>query len=87
MSQYTNWDFISLVSKYGNAFEERDHGQLFCLDSAKEIVDMLLSECDQPNVEQRDQVEISAGGHTEHGFTLQTTIGETECAALVVATG
>ncbi len=86
LSQYTNWDFISLVSKYGIAFEERDHGQLFCLDSAKEIVDMLLSECDQPNIEQRYQVEISAIAHTEQGFTLQTTIGEIECASLVVAT-
>ncbi|RBM69073.1 aminoacetone oxidase family FAD-binding enzyme [Vibrio tarriae] len=87
LSQYTNWDFISLVSKYGIAYEERDHGQLFCLDSAKEIVDMLLSECNQPNIEQRYQVEISSIAHTEQGFTLQTTIGEIECASLVVATG
>lgn len=87
LSQYTNWDFISLVSKYGIAYEERDHGQLFCLDSAKEIVDMLLSECNQPTIEQRYQVEISTIAHTEQGFTLQTTIGEIECASLVVATG
>lgn len=87
LSQYTNWDFISLVSKYEIAFEERDHGQLFCLDSAKEIVNMLLSECDQPTITQRYQQEILSTAQTDTGFVLNVAGKEIECESLVVATG
>ncbi len=87
LSQYTNWDFISMVSKYGIEFEERSHGQLFCLDSAKDIVKMLLDECDMPNIEQRYQIETLAIKQTEQGFTLHTSRGDIECESLVVATG
>lgn len=87
LSQYTNWDFISLVSKYEIAFEERDHGQLFCLDSAKEIVNMLLSECDQPTITQRYQQEILSTVQTETGFVLNVAGKAIECESLVVATG
>ncbi|MBD0787840.1 NAD(P)/FAD-dependent oxidoreductase [Vibrio sp. Y2-5] len=87
LSQYTNWDFISMVSKYGIEFEERSHGQLFCLDSAKDIVKMLLEECDLPNISQRYQVETLEIQKTEQGFFLHTTQGDIECDSLVVATG
>lgn len=87
LSQYTNWDFISLVSKYGIDYEERDHGQLFCLDSAKNIVDMLLSECRLPNIEFRYQVEIDNIEQTEHGFCFSANGQLIECESLVVATG
>ena len=87
LSQYTNWDFISMVSKHGIEFEERDHGQLFCLDSAKDIVNMLLAECDQANIEQQYQVEIEQINKTETGFQLATNKGEITCESLVIATG
>lgn len=87
LSQYTNWDFIAMVGKYGIAYEERDHGQLFCLDSAKDIVNMLLAECDQPTIRQRYQVETLEIAKTEQGFNLKTSAGDIECQSLVVATG
>ncbi|MBF9002012.1 NAD(P)/FAD-dependent oxidoreductase [Vibrio sp. NFV-1] len=88
LSQYTNWDFISMVSKYGIEFEERDHGQLFCLESAKDIVSMLLKECEQPNIEQQYQVDIEAIQTIDDGgFVLATNKGEIVCQSLVVATG
>ena len=88
LSQYTNWDFISLVSKYGIEFEERDHGQLFCLDSAKDIVSMLLSECSLTNnVVLRYQQHIDSIEKTEHGFQLQVNTKPIECTSLVIATG
>ncbi|MES1010479.1 NAD(P)/FAD-dependent oxidoreductase, partial [Vibrio cholerae] len=68
LSQYSNWDFISLVSKHGIEFEEREHGQLFCVDSAKEIVNLLLAECDQPTLKQRYQVDIQTISQTADGF-------------------
>ncbi|MBP3140581.1 NAD(P)/FAD-dependent oxidoreductase [Aliivibrio fischeri] len=87
LSQYTNWDFISLISKYGIEFEERDHGQLFCIDSAKEIVDMLLKECELVGVNYRYRCEISGIKKTDTGFTLMLDLDELACESLVVATG
>ncbi|SJL85038.1 NAD(P)/FAD-dependent oxidoreductase [Vibrio palustris] len=87
LSQYTQWDFIGLVSQYGIDYEERDHGQLFCQDSAKDIVKMLLAEVDQPTIEQQYQVGVTQINDVENGFSLATTHGEIECESLVIATG
>ncbi|OIQ25013.1 NAD(P)/FAD-dependent oxidoreductase [uncultured Vibrio sp.] len=87
LSQYTNWDFISLVSKYGIDFEEREHGQLFCLDSSKQIVSMLLDECKQETITQRYQAEVTDIEKQESGFTLRINGGLIECQSLVIATG
>ncbi len=45
LSRYTQWDFIAMVERHGIAYEERKHGQLFCRDSAADILAMLLQEC------------------------------------------
>jgi len=89
LSQYTNWDFISMVSKHGIEFEERDHGQLFCVGDydSKDIVKMLLAECDYPSVSQRYQQDIHHIEKTESGFTLHANTSVIECQSLVVATG
>lgn len=89
LSQYTNWDFISLVSQHGIEFEERDHGQLFCVGdyTSKDIVKMLLAECDLPSVSQRYQQDVHQIEKTEHGFTLHANTSVIECQSLVVATG
>src|SRR5690606_3616496 len=42
LDRYTSWDFIALVEKHGIAYHERRHGQLFCNDSAKDILAMLV---------------------------------------------
>ncbi len=59
LSRYTQWDFIALVERYGIAYEERKHGQLFCQDSAKDILNMLLGECEQAGVEIKTRCEAS----------------------------
>ncbi|PQJ44803.1 hypothetical protein BTO00_01095 [Vibrio campbellii] len=89
LSQYTNWDFISMVSKHGIEFEERDHGQLFCVDpsTAKDIVKMLLAECDMPNIQQRYQCDVHSIEKTDAGFRLHAGTENIECESLVVATG
>ncbi|WGW00309.1 NAD(P)/FAD-dependent oxidoreductase [Vibrio sp. YMD68] len=87
LSQYTNWDFISLVSKHGIEFEEREHGQLFCVDSAKQIVRMLLDECQLNSITQRYQANITRVEQNETGFTLDIDSDVIECQSLVVATG
>ena len=87
LSQYTNWDFIAMVSKYGIEFEERDHGQLFCVDSAKQIVNMLLEECQQAKVQLRYQQDVQQIEQSEQGFTLMANANAIECQSLVIATG
>lgn len=89
LSQYTQWDFISMVSNHAIEFEERDHGQLFCAGehNSKDIVKMLLVECDMPTVTQRYQQDVTEIMQTQQGFTLKANQGDIECQSLVVATG
>jgi predicted flavoprotein YhiN len=53
-------DFIALVERYGISYHEREHGQLFCDDSAKDIVRLLLAECDAGGVMVRCGTTITA---------------------------
>ncbi|GLT19057.1 membrane protein [Vibrio zhanjiangensis] len=89
LSQYTNWDFIAMVSKHGIEFEERAHGQLFCVGdyTSKDIVNMLLTECDLPSVTQRYQQDVHHIEKTESGFVLDVNRQTIQCDSLVVATG
>ena len=50
LSQYTAQDFISMVEDHDIEYEEKKHGQLFCVNSAKDIVAMLVAECDKYKV-------------------------------------
>ncbi|MDC3259229.1 NAD(P)/FAD-dependent oxidoreductase, partial [bacterium] len=50
LSQYTAQDFISMVEDHDIEYEEKKHGQLFCVNSAKDIVEMLVAECDKYKV-------------------------------------
>lgn len=96
LSRYTQWDFIELVNKHGIAYHEKSHrdndgeviykGQLFCDDSAKQIVAMLVSEAEQAGVEIKTRCEIESV-ECDHGFRLVTNVAEFHCASLVVASG
>lgn len=87
LSRYTQWDFVSLVEQYGIKYHEKTLGQWFCDDSAKQIVDLLLSECDKASVKVQTRTEILRIEKTGVGFKLTTTQGDYECESLVVATG
>ncbi|MBF0412930.1 MAG: NAD(P)/FAD-dependent oxidoreductase [Desulfamplus sp.] len=50
LKQYTQWDFIELVRSHKIQFEERAHGQLFCINSSHDILNMLIKECDKFNI-------------------------------------
>jgi len=86
LSQYTQWDFIALVQKYGVAYHERDHGQLFCDDSAKEILTILTTECEKAGVKIKTRCECEKITFSEKYF-LNTSAGKFSCDSLVVATG
>ena len=87
LSRYTQWDFIGLVAEYGIAYHEKTLGQLFCDDSAKDILNMLLSECDKSGVTVTNQCEILSVKKTDSGYVLDTAKGEYQCESLVIATG
>lgn len=88
LSRFTQWDFLALIDKYQIAFHEREQGQLFCDNSSKDILDLLLTECAQAGVEITVQLAvttISQSGTT--GYELKTSAGVMTCDALVIATG
>lgn len=87
LSRYTQWDFISLVAEYGIAYHEKTLGQLFCDDSAADIVNLLMSECSKGNVTITTRCEILSVAKTAEGFALKTSMGDYECESLVIATG
>ena len=87
LSRYTQWDFIGKVTEYGIAYHEKTLGQLFCDDSAKDILNMLFAECEKAGVTISNQCETLSIDKTEDGFVLQTSQGEYQCESLVIATG
>jgi len=91
LNRYTQWDFMALVEKHGIAWHERKHGQLFCNDSAKDILTMLLTECEQVKVQIKTQCEVekieALAGDKAARFQLQTSKGAFTTESLVVATG
>ncbi|WP_288424349.1 NAD(P)/FAD-dependent oxidoreductase [uncultured Acinetobacter sp.] len=89
LSRYTNWDFIGLVCDYGIAYEERKHGQLFTLKGAKEILNMLLSECEKAGgVEIQTDSEVKAVTKQENGrFQVRTPHASYTAESVVVASG
>jgi len=87
LARYTQWDFIDLVNRHGIAWHEKTLGQLFCDDSAQQIVDLLVKECQQGNVTLRLRSEVLSVMRDEHGYTLQLNGAEVQAEKLVIASG
>jgi predicted Rossmann fold flavoprotein len=89
LARFTPRDFIALVEKHGIPYHEKTLGQLFCDDSAKQIVAMLEKECAEARVETRCGVTISSvrRGANAAGFVVETGAGKLTCDSVVVATG
>ena len=86
LNQYTQWDFIGLVCDYGIPYHEKTLGQLFCDNSAKDILNMLLGECDKVGVTIQTRCQVNAVDYAGH-YKLDTDQGTFESGAVVVATG
>ncbi len=87
LSRYTQWDFLALVQQYQIPYHEKTLGQLFCDDSAKDIVDMLQQECNKAGVQIALQQEIQSVSFNDGQYVLQTNGGRRSCQSLVVASG
>jgi predicted Rossmann fold flavoprotein len=90
LSRYTQWDFISLVSEHGIAWHEKTLGQLFCDHAARQIVDLLLTECAQAGVEVLTSAPVRAverAPEPSGGFTVRTDGRSLHAPCVVLATG
>jgi predicted Rossmann fold flavoprotein len=87
LARYTQWDFIDMVNRHGIAWHEKTLGQLFCDDSAQQIVAMLESECAKGKVEIRLRSEITSVSKTETGFEINVNGSTVSTHSLVVASG
>jgi predicted Rossmann fold flavoprotein len=87
LARYTPAHFIAMVERHRIAYHEKELGQLFCDDSSKQIVAMLLSECADAGVDVRINCAVEQVEAIDGGFRLQTAQGPVEAASLVVATG
>ena len=92
LSRYSQHDFIELVERHAVPYHHKTLGQLFCDNSAQDIVDILMTECDWAGVEVhlRSEVQsieaISIDPNTK-GYRVNTNNKDYQCQSLVIATG
>lgn len=86
LARYSPQDFIELVERHGIAYHEKELGQLFCDDSSKQIVKMLLDECDWAGVEINTDCQIDSIERSDC-FVVRTNQGIIFADKFVVATG
>lgn len=90
LKRYSQWDFIAMVERHGIEVEERKHSQQFCKNSAKDILNMLLDECQQAGVEIRSDCDFISVKNTDGYYLkikLKDKIEALHCQSFVVATG
>ena len=89
LSRFNQWDFLALVNKYNIPFHERDHGQLFCDNSAKDILNMLLDQCQQYDVciQLNSTIKKITRIEQAYPFQIKCDTDDYQSSSLVIATG
>lgn len=87
LARYTPRDFLDMVEAHKIAWHEKTLGQLFCDESAKDIIRMLLVEMKAAGVILELQKQVTSVEKALDGFRIATSEGPVEAAALVIATG
>ena len=87
LSRYTPQDFLALVKKHRIGYHEKHRGQLFCDESAEQIIQMLKAECAEGDVTWRMPTKVASLDNTAEGFLLITDTGEILADSVVIATG
>jgi len=87
LARYTPSDFVTLLRKHRIAFHEKHKGQLFCDDSAEQIIAMLRVECDAGNVQWRIPCAVQSVQRAGDHFSLQSDAGALSAQRVVIATG
>lgn len=88
LARYNQWQFIDLINQYQIAYHERDWGQLFCDESAEDIVNLLMVECEKGNVNFAMRNEVLALERiADTYFDVTLTHGRVRAKQVVIATG
>ncbi|WP_297796554.1 NAD(P)/FAD-dependent oxidoreductase [uncultured Marinobacter sp.] len=87
LKRYTPQHFLELVERHGIEHEEKAAGQLFCRDSAKDILNLLLTECEWAGAEIRMKTQVRDITELSGGYRLTTGSGTLSCESLVIACG
>lgn len=87
LRQYTQHDFIAWVERTGIAYHEKKLGQLFCDDSAQQIIDMLVNECRNNCATISMETSIDDIAYTDDTYSVATSRGVFHASSLVVACG
>ena len=91
LTRFSQRDFIAMVERRRITYHEREHGQLFCDDSAQEIIAMLKAGCDAGDVQWAQPCKVERIERTESGdgmrFAVATEQGTFRCQSLVIASG
>lgn len=87
LARYTPQDFLALIKKHRIGYHEKHRGQLFCTDSAEQIIAMLKAECADGDVTWRMPCKIEALEQFDNSFLISTDTGDIEAASVVIATG
>lgn len=87
LKRYPPQAFLELVERHGIEHVEKAAGQLFCAGKAKEIVDMLLTECDWAGAKVRLKTLVNAIETTDDGYRIATDDDTITAESLVIATG
>ncbi len=88
LSRYTPQDFLALLQRYRVAWHEKHKGQLFCDNSAEDVIQVLKAECDAAKVQWRMPCSVSGVEQLpEQGFLVRTSQGELVTESVVIASG
>ncbi len=87
LKRYRPEHFVELVERHGLEYVEKAPGQLFCADSAKDLLNILLTECDWAGVELHVKTEVQRIERRGESMRLKTSAGMIDAGSVVVATG
>ncbi|WP_415294632.1 NAD(P)/FAD-dependent oxidoreductase [Candidatus Pelagibacter sp. Uisw_113] len=87
LKQYTQNNFIDLIKKHNIKFHEKKLGQLFCDESAQQIIDMLLLECEMANVVLKKGITIDNIDKQDDKYFIIVGNDKYSCESLIIATG
>jgi predicted Rossmann fold flavoprotein len=87
LAQFNQFDFIELVERYHITYHEKALGQLFCDDSAQQIIVMLRTECERGSVQWLQPCKVLGVAKSVDGYQVTTEEAVLACQSLVIATG
>lgn len=87
LKRYRPEHFVELIERHGVEYVEKAPGQLFCASSAKDVVRVLLTECEWAGVEVRLKTQIESVERQGEGMRLMTSAGRIDAGVVVIASG